>query len=55
MIEEMEALHSNHTWDLIPLPSSRKMVGCHWVCTVKIGLDGHVDQLKVRLVTKGHT
>jgi len=46
MVEEMAALHSSGTWKLVPLPLSNKIVRCHWIYTVKIGPDGHVDQLK---------
>ena len=50
MVEEMVALHSTGTWDLVTLP-----IGCRWVYTVKIGSDGNVDRLKARLVAKGYT
>ena len=50
MVEEMAAIHSSGTWDLVTLP-----VGCRWVYTMKIGLDGWVDCLKARLVAKGYT
>ena len=55
MVEEMVALHSTGTWDLVTLPASKSPVGCHWVYTVNIGLDGRVDRLKARLVAKGYT
>ena len=55
MIEEMAALHSTSTWDLVPLPADKSPVDCRWVYTVKTGLDGRVDHLKARLVTKGYT
>ena len=55
MVEEMAALHSIGTWDLVTLPGGKSPVGCHWVYTVKIGLDGLVDCLKARLVAKGYT
>ncbi|KAL6323827.1 hypothetical protein AAG906_003448 [Vitis piasezkii] len=55
MVDEMAALHSNGTWDLVVLPSGKSTVGCRWVYTVKIGPDGQVDRLKVRLVAKGYT
>ena len=35
--------------------SSSYPVGCRWVFTVKVGLDGQVDWLKVRLISKGYT
>ncbi|RVX01548.1 Retrovirus-related Pol polyprotein from transposon RE1 [Vitis vinifera] len=55
MVDEMAALHSNGTWDLIVLPSGKSTVGCRWVYAVKVGLDGQVDHLKARLVAKGYT
>ncbi|RVW50044.1 Retrovirus-related Pol polyprotein from transposon RE2 [Vitis vinifera] len=55
MVDEMTALHSNGTWDLVVLPSGKSTVGCRWVYTVKVGPDGQVDRLKARLVAKGYT
>ena len=55
MVDKMAALHSTGTWDLVVLPSGKSLVGYHWVYTVKVGPDGHVDRLKVRLVAKGYT
>ena len=55
MVEEMAALHSTSTWDLVALPVDKSPVGCRWVYTIKIGLDDGVDHLKVRLVAKGYT
>ncbi|KAI4351365.1 hypothetical protein L6164_005737 [Bauhinia variegata] len=55
MIDEMMALHSNGTWELVPCPPRQTTVGCRWVYTIKVGLDGHIDCLKARLVAKGYT
>ena len=55
MIEEIVALHSTRTWDLIPSPVGKSHVCCHWVYTIKIGLNGGVDRLKAHLVAKGYT
>ena len=55
MVEEMTALHSSGTWDLVTLLFGKTLVGCRWVYTVKIGPDGRVDRLKARLIAKGHT
>ena len=55
MVQEMAALHSTGTWDLVPLLAGKSPVGCHWVYTVKIGPDGWVDRLKTRLVVNGYT
>ena len=55
MIDEMAALHSSGTWDLVPLPPGKSTVGCRWVYAVKVGPDGQIDRLKARLVAKGYT
>ena len=54
MAEEIDALYSNGTWELVALPPSKSPVGCRWVYTVKAGLDGLVDRLKARLASKGY-
>ena len=55
MVEEMAALHSTGTWDLVTLLVGKSPVGYRWVYIVKIGPDGSVDCLKARLVAKGYT
>ena len=52
MVEEMAVLHSIGTWNLVPLPAGKSLVGCRWVYTVKIGPNGRVDRLKAHLVAK---
>ena len=55
MVEEMTAVHSSGTWDLITLPIGKTPVGYRWVYKVKIDPDGQVDCLKAQLVAKGYT
>ncbi|KAL0448236.1 UNVERIFIED_CONTAM: Retrovirus-related Pol polyprotein from transposon TNT 1-94 [Sesamum latifolium] len=31
MVEEMESLQKNHTWELVQLPEGKKVIGCKWV------------------------
>jgi len=31
MVKEMATLHSNGTWELVPLPPGKQVVGYHWV------------------------
>ena len=54
MREEMDALYSNGTWELVTIPPGKSLVSCRWVYTVKVGPDGQVDRLKARLVAKGY-
>ena len=46
MIEEMNALIDNGTWDLIRLPARKKAIGCRWLSTVEVNLDGSIARLK---------
>ena len=46
MVDEMAALHSTGTWDLVVFPFSKFPIGCRWVYTVKVGPDDQVDPLK---------
>ena len=54
MIEEMDALTNNCTWDLVCLPAGNKAIGCQWDFTVKVNLEGSIARLKVCLVAKGN-
>ncbi|GAB2286399.1 Belongs to the helicase [Dionaea muscipula] len=54
MSEEMAALEANQNWDLVPLPSGKKAIGCKWVFVLKMNPDGSVSRLKARLVAKGY-
>ena len=55
MDEEIDAICSNGTWELVALPPGKSPDSCHWVYTVKVGPNGQVDRLKARLVAKGYT
>ncbi|KAG3230217.1 hypothetical protein PI124_g24684 [Phytophthora idaei] len=32
---ELESLHKDDTWDVVPLPKGRKAIGCRWVFRTK--------------------
>ena len=55
MDEEMKALQRNKTWDLVPLPQGKKVIGCRCVYTPKFNADGTLEWFKARLVAKGYT
>lgn len=53
MQEEYDALLVNKTWDLVPMPTGQKVVGCKWVFKIKRNSDGSIARYKARLVAKG--
>ena len=55
MREEMSALKKNQTWELVDLPSEKKVVGCKWVFSVKYKSDRSLERYKARLEAKGYT
>eukprot|EP00249_Psilotum_nudum_P025147 c29390_g1_i1 orf=407-4477(+) len=54
MVEEMEALSRNHTWELVDRPTKRKVIGTKWIYKVKYKSDGSLERYKARLVAKGY-
>ena len=54
MIEEMNALANNGTWDMVCLLARKKAIGCCWVFTVKVNPNGSIARLKAPLVAKGY-
>ena len=42
MVQEMQTLDDNGTWNLVQLPAGKKVIGCRWVFVVKVNLDGSV-------------
>ena len=55
MAEELESLHKNQTWDLVPLPKEKRAIGCKWVFKKKEGIPGiEIGRYKARLVAKGY-
>ena len=55
MNEEMVALISRETWELVSAPKDVIVVGCRQVYTFKYRPDGSVDSYKARLVAKEYT
>ena len=40
MQEDFKSLQHNATWELVPLPSNRKLVQCKWVYRNKVDANG---------------
>ncbi|XP_015169201.1 uncharacterized mitochondrial protein AtMg00810-like [Solanum tuberosum] len=53
MQEEIDALHTNKTWILVPKSPGINLVRSKWVFKTKLKADGIVDIYKARLVARG--
>ena len=56
MNEELDQILNNQTWELVPRPANKNIVGTKWVFKNKFNEDGKVIRNKERLVYhKGYT
>ncbi|CAM8913556.1 unnamed protein product [Rhodiola kirilowii] len=55
MEKELDALKSNNTWNLVPLPHGKNPVGSKWIFRIKRHFNGTIERYKARLVAKGFT
>lgn len=53
MKDEMDSLEKNETWELVPLPPGKNLVGCKWVYKIKTDAEGKIQRHKARLVAQG--
>lgn len=53
MIEELESLERNETWELVALPKGKRPIDVKWVFKIKLKSDGSIAKHKARLVAKG--
>ncbi|KAI5355953.1 hypothetical protein L3X38_008848 [Prunus dulcis] len=53
MQDEIDALHMQGTWDLVPPPVNKNVVGSKWIYKIKRNSDGTVAKYKTRLVAQG--
>jgi hypothetical protein len=54
MDEELDQIEKNDTWELVPRPNNKNVIGTKWVFKNKLNEDRHVTRNKVRLVCKGY-
>ena len=55
MDREIASLEQAGTWNTVPRPRGKNIVGCKWVFRLKRKADGSVDKYKARLVARGFT
>lgn len=53
MQQEITALETNQTWEIVLAPTHKKPIASKWVFKLKRKLDETIDQYKARLVAKG--
>ena len=54
MEEEPSQIEKNDTWELVPRPKDKNVIGTKWVFKNKLDENGQVTQNKARLVCKGY-
>lgn len=54
MLEELKALESKGTWDVVQQQEGTKVVECELVFTMKYKTNGSIERYKARLVAKGY-
>ena len=55
MLSEYSSLVENETWELVPPPTDKNIVGSRWVLRIKRGEDGAMGRFKARLVAQGYS
>ena len=56
MVEEIQSLHKNQTWELVELPEEKRTIGCKWVYKKKEAvLEKDGEKFKAHLVAKGYS
>lgn len=53
MDTEIDSMHSNHAWDLVPLPVGKFAINNKWVFRLKRNPDGTIDKYRARMVIQG--
>jgi hypothetical protein len=54
MNEELDQIEKNNTWELVPRPSDKNVIGSKWVFKNKLSEQGQIVRNKARLVCKGY-
>ena len=54
MNEELDQIEKNNTWDLVPRPTDKNVIGSKWEFKNKMNGQGQIVSNKARLVCKGY-
>lgn len=54
MNEEPDQIEKNDTWELVPRPHDKNVIGTKWIFKNKLNGNGEVIRNKARLVCKGY-
>ena len=53
MVEEYDSIVKKNSWEVVPRPVDKSMIGSRWVYKVKQVADGNVEKYKARFVARG--
>eukprot|EP00253_Pinus_taeda_P004823 PITA_04823 len=54
MDDELEQIEKNNTWELVPRPKDKNVIGTKWIFKNKLNENGEIVRNKARLVCKGY-
>ena len=54
MNEELDQIEKDQTWELVPRPKNKNVIGTKWVFKNKVNENGKVIRNKAKLVCKGY-
>ena len=54
MNKELDRIQKNETWELVPRPANKNIIGTKWIFKNKLNENGKVIRNKARLVCKGY-
>jgi hypothetical protein len=54
MNEELDQIEKNQTWQLVPRPKNKNVIGTKWVYENKMNENGKVIRNKAKLICKGY-
>jgi hypothetical protein len=54
MNDELDQIEKNNTWEMVPRPEGKNVIGSKWIFKNKLNEQGQVVRNKERLVCKGY-